>query len=65
MVKIQHTINLVTELDETNPTAKRIIALGNEAPKFLADVFADFLTSEKVFEQLNDGNTFAIVKLAE
>ena len=64
MTKIYHTLNLVTELDETNPIAQRLIALGDEAPTFLAKVFEDFLLEENLFEKMNEGNTWAKVVLA-
>ena len=64
MVKIPHTINLVTELDETNPIAQRLLALGDEAPAFVAKVFEEFLLEERIFETMNAGNTWAKVVLA-
>jgi len=64
MVKIAHTLNLVTELDETNPIAQRLLALGDEAPAFVAKVFEDFLIEENIFSKLNEGNTWAKVVLA-
>jgi len=64
MVKIVHTLNLATELDETNPIAQRLIALGDEAPDFLARVFAEFLEEEKILETMNANNTWAKVVLA-
>jgi hypothetical protein len=64
MVKIPHTLNLVTELDETNPIAQRLLALGDEAPDFVARVFAEFLEEEGIFEMMNENNTWAKVVLA-
>jgi hypothetical protein len=64
MVKIPHTLNLVTELDETNPIAQRLLALGDETPDFLARVFAEFIEEERILETMNAGNTWAKVVLA-
>jgi len=64
MVKIAHTLNLATELDETNPLAQRLLALGDEAPDFLARVFAEFLEEEGILETMNANNTWAKVVLA-
>jgi hypothetical protein len=64
MVKIPHTLNLVTELDETNPIAQRLLALGDEAPDFLARVFAEFIEEERILETMNTNNTWAKVVLA-
>ena len=64
MVKIPHTLNLVTELDETNPIAQRLLALGDETPDFLARVFAEFIEEERILETMNANNTWAKVVLA-
>jgi hypothetical protein len=64
MVKIEHSLTLATELDETNPIAQRLIALGDEAPDFLARVFAEFLEEEGILETMNANNTWAKVVLA-
>lgn len=62
MITVPHTVNLVTELDETNPTAQRLLALPDPSA-FLADMFAEFLISEGVLEDINAGGSWAIVKL--
>jgi hypothetical protein len=62
MVKINHSINLVTTLDETHPTSKQILALPNPE-KFLAEIFESFLLEADIFRKLNEGNTFAKVEL--
>jgi len=64
MVTIAHTLNLATELDETNPIAQRLLALGDEAPDFLARVFAEFLEEEGILKTMNANNTWAKVVLA-
>jgi len=64
MVKINHSVNLVTTLDESHPTSQQLLALGDSAPAFLEKIFADFLLSENIFQKLNEGNTFAKVELA-
>lgn len=62
MVKIPHSINLVTTFDESHPMAQRVLSLENPE-KFLAEVFADMLISEKIFDKINEGNHFAKVEL--
>jgi hypothetical protein len=64
MVKINHSVNLVTTIDENHPTSKQLLALGDSAPAFLEKIFAEFLLSENIFQKLNEGNTFAKVELA-
>lgn len=62
MVKIPHSINLVTILDENHPTSQRVLSLPNPA-EFLQEIFSQFLIEEKIFDKLNAGNTFAKVEL--
>jgi hypothetical protein len=65
MIKIPHTLNLVTEIDETHEVAQRLLALGDKAPVFLADLFAMILKEEKVLEKLNEGNSWARVEIVK
>lgn len=62
MVKIPHTVNLVTELDETNPTAMQLLSLPDPSA-FLAEMFEHFMISEGLLENINAGGTWAVVKL--
>jgi hypothetical protein len=62
MVKIPHTVNLVTELDETNPVAQQLLSLPDPSA-FLAEMFESFMMSEGLLESINAGGTWAIVKL--
>lgn len=62
MVKIPHTVNLVTELDETNPIAQRLLSLADPSA-FLAEMFESFLVTEGMLDTINAGGTWAIVKL--
>lgn len=62
MVRIPHTVNLVTELDETNPTAMQLLALPDPS-SFLAEMFESIMISEGFLDKLNAGGSFAFVKL--
>jgi hypothetical protein len=62
MIRIPHTVNLVTELDETNPTAQQLLALPNPS-QFLAEMFESILISEGWLDEINAGGSFAFVKL--
>jgi hypothetical protein len=62
MIKIPHTVNLVTELDETNPVAQQLLALPDPSA-FLAEMFEHFMVSEGLLENINAGGTWAVVKL--
>ena len=65
MISIHHTINLVTELDETHPVAQRLLNEVPESmrPKFLADLFLRLLKEEQFIEKLNEGNHYATLKV--
>ena len=65
MITIPHTINLVTEVDENHPVAKKLLALGDNAPVLLADLFRMILTEEKILEKLNECNSWAEVKVVK
>lgn len=62
MVRIPHTINLVTEVDENHPEAQRLLEYHNP-PELLAELFKSILISEGFLDMLNAGGSYAIVKL--
>jgi hypothetical protein len=62
MVRIPHTVNLVTELDTTHPIAQRLMALDNPSA-FLSELFASVLVSEGFLDKINQDGTYAFVKL--
>jgi hypothetical protein len=62
MVRIPHSVNLVTELDETNPVAQQLLSLPDPS-SFLAEMFESFMVSEGLLENINAGGSWAIVKL--
>jgi hypothetical protein len=64
MIYIPYTIEMVTELDETHPISQRILALGEDAPKILVELFESLLTDE-VLPKLNEGNSYARVLTLE
>lgn len=68
MVLIQHSLNFVTELDETNPTAIRLLQLEKEMQvemleSMLKEMLAPYLQPE--LDRINEGNSWAILKVAE
>ena len=65
MVKIPHTLNLVTELDETNPTAQRLLSLPYEEQVKMLEAMARTLLVTKSINELNENNSFALLKVAE
>jgi hypothetical protein len=66
MITINHTVNLVAELDENNSTTKQLLALPSEEQVYmLENVFVDACKGVSLLEHLNEGNSFATIKFAE
>jgi hypothetical protein len=64
MITIPHTVNLVTEFDETHPTVQHLLNTVENPSEFLAQMFSELLISEGFLDKLNEGNTYAVVKVA-
>ena len=63
-ISVPHTITLVTELDDANPTAKRLLAMPKEElHELLAGVFTSIMREKKWFDVMNKDNTYATVRL--
>lgn len=65
-VSIQHSLEFVTELDETNPTARRLLALSNEQQVEMLEGMLKALVApqlQPILDELNEGNTYAILKV--
>ena len=67
MKTIKHSLKFVTELDETNPTAQRLLSLPKEMQttlleQMLKDLVAPSLKS--IIDELNAGNSYATLKVA-
>jgi hypothetical protein len=68
MVLIEHNLRFVTELDETNPTAIRLLSLEKEMQVemlegLLKEVLAPMI--QPALDEVNEGNSWAILKVAE
>lgn len=68
MISIKHSLEFVTELDETNETSQAILSM----PEFLQrEMLEGMLKSllapriQPVLDELNENNTFATLKVAE
>jgi hypothetical protein len=67
MKTITHSLKFVTELDETNETAQRILSLPQEMQtamleSMLKDLVAPAL--KPIIDELNAGNSYATLKVA-
>jgi hypothetical protein len=68
MIAIEHTLKFVTEIDETNPTGARLLALDKYSQiAMLESALKDMVLPAivPVLETINAGGSWAIVKVAE
>jgi cytochrome c-type biogenesis protein CcmH/NrfG len=66
MKLIKHSLQFVTELDETNPTAQRLLALPETMQiAMLESMLKDLLAPaiQPAIDELNAGNSFATLKV--
>jgi hypothetical protein len=63
---IKHSLQFITELDETNPTAQKILALDEQMQiAMLEGMLKDLLVPaiKPTIDELNAGNSFATLKV--
>ena len=68
MKLIKHSLQFVTELDETNPTAIRLLSLPDEMQVLMLEGMLKELLAPMIqpaIDELNAGNSFATLKVAE
>ena len=68
MKTIQHTLRFITELDENEPTAKRLISLPKTEQLFILDELLKQVILPKIkpiIDELNKDNSWALLKVAE
>jgi len=68
MVLIEHNLRFVTELDETNPTAIRLLNLEKEMQiEMLEGLLKEVLVPiiQPAIDEVNEGNSWALLKVAE
>jgi hypothetical protein len=66
MKTIQHSLNFVTELDETNPTAQRLLALSEKEQIVMLEGMLKSILLPKitpVIDEVNAGGSWAILKV--
>jgi len=67
MVLIEHSLRFVTELDETNPTAIRLLNLEKEMQvEMLEGLLKELLAPiiQPAIDEVNEGNSWATLKVA-
>ena len=68
MIKIPHSLNFVTEVDETHPVGMQLLALSEEMRvTMLEGMLKEFLVPfiQPEIERLNENGSYAILKVAE
>ena len=68
MVNIEHTLTFVTELDETHPTAIRLLQLPDEMQIVMLESMLKEMLAPRIqpaLDELNEGNSWATLKVAE
>jgi hypothetical protein len=68
MVKINHSLQFVTELDETHPIGIQLLSLSEEMRiAMLEGMLVELLVPriQPVLDELNAGNSYATLKVAE
>ena len=68
MKTIQHSLHFITEVDETHPTAMQLLQLDSEIQiHFLESMLKDLLVPalKPVLDEVNEGNSWAVLKVAE
>ena len=68
MKKIEHSLNFVTEVDETHPVGMQLLALSQEMQKemlegMLKQILAPAIQPE--IDRINEGGSYAILKVAD
>jgi hypothetical protein len=68
MITINHSLQFVTELDETHPVAKQLLALPTIDQVAMLEVMLKELLVPRLqpaLDELNAGNSYATLKVAE
>ena len=68
MKKITHSLQFITEVDETNTTAQQLLRLPEATQiMFLEGLVKELIAPklETILDEVNAGNSWAILKVAE
>jgi hypothetical protein len=68
MITINHSLQFVTELDETHPIAKQLLALPTIDQVAMLEAMLKELLAPRIqpaLDELNAGNSYATLKVAE
>lgn len=68
MIQIPHSLKFVTEVDETHPVGKQLLALSQEMRvTMLEDMLKELLAPaiQPVIDEINEGGSYAILKVVK
>jgi len=68
MKTLEHSLRFITELDETNPTAQRLLALDTTTQALLLEAMLHNLLVPDIMpliDNLNSGNSYATLKVVK
>jgi hypothetical protein len=68
MVKIEHNLKFVTEVDETHPIGIRLLQLSEiDQVQMLESMLKELLAPkiQPVIDEINEGGSYAILKVAD
>mgnify|MGYP007107482637 CR=1 FL=1 len=68
MKAIKHSLNFITEVDESNPTAKKILQLTEAQQIFMLEqLIKEVLTPrlQPILDEINKGKSWATLKVGE
>jgi hypothetical protein len=68
MVKIEHNLKFVTEVDETHPIGIRLLSLPEDMQIVMLESMLKELLAPKIqpaLDEINEGGSYAILKVAE
>jgi hypothetical protein len=68
MKSVKHSLQFITELDENEPTAKRLLSLPKEEQILILEGLLKEVILPKikpVLDEVNEGNSWALLKVAE
>lgn len=68
MVKVEHSLKFVTEIDETHPVGMQILALESTMRKTMLEGLLKEVLAPRIqpaLDEINENGSYAILKVAE
>ena len=68
MVKIEHSLKFITEVDETHPVGMQLLALPEQMQTVMLEAMLKELLAPRIqpaIDEINERGTYAILKVAD